>query len=261
MKSSRYYRIFREDEKALIFAFDHGGGGDTWANPAETIKAAVAGGIDAILTTYGVINNFHKEIGKVGTFLRMDVFGSSLAKGDVINGQAVSSPYTIDDCLRLGVDGIMTMGIIANDFDTVNVQYVARMSAACHKYGLVSAAEMLPNGFAPKADDRSLKAMNIACRVAAEVGVDVVKTAAEPFDEFRKIVDNCYVGIVALGGAKLKDDRKVLENAKAAMDAGCKGLAIGRNIANHENPAGMARALSMIVHDEGSIDDAMKAIK
>lgn len=261
MKSNRYYRFFREDDKALVLAFDHGGGGDSWVNPADVIKGAVAGGIDGILTTCGVISNFRKEIGKVGTMMRMDVLGSSLSKGDVINGKPMGSPYTVEDCLYLGVDGIMTMGIIANDFDTENLRYIARLSADCKKYGLVSAAEMLPNGFAPKPEDRSLKSMNIACRVAAEIGVDIVKTTViEPIEDFKKIVDNCYVDILALGGAKLADDRQVLVNAQAAMNAGCKGLMIGRNIWAHSNPEGMARALSMIVHDEGSVDDALKAM-
>ena len=46
--------------------------------------------------------------------------------------------------------------------------------------------------------------------------------------------------MLALGGAKVNDDRAVLQSAKDAMDAGCKGLMIGRNVWGHSNIAGMA---------------------
>ena len=259
---NRYYRFFREDGKALILAFDHGSAGNIWIDPAKVIKESVAGGIDGILTTFGVISNFRKEIGKIGTMLRMEILGSGLVKYDPILGQPMASPYTIDSCLHLGVDGIMTMGIIGNDYDTTNMLHIAKLIAECNEYGLVSAAEMLPNGFSSKPEDRSVEAMNTACRAGAELGVDIVKTAmTKPAEEFKKIVDNCYVDILALGGAKVDDDRQVLENAHEAMDAGCKGLVIGRNVWRHKNITGMAKALSMIVHENASVDEALKVIK
>ena len=259
---NRYYRFFREDGKALILAFDHAASGDAWVNPADVIKGAAAGGMDGILTTYGVISNFRKEIGKMGTMLRMEVLGSGLINYNPVISKPMGTPFTIDDCLRLGADGIMTMGIIGNDYDTDNLQYIASLAAECNEYGLICAAEMLPNGFSSKPEDRSMKAMNIACRVAAEVGVDIVKTAfVKPLEDFKKIVDNCYVDVLALGGAKVDDDRQVLESAREAIESGCKGLIIGRNVWAHKNIAGMATALNMIVHENASVDEALKAIK
>ena len=80
-------------------------------------------------------------------------------------------------------------------------------------------------------------------------------------EEFKKIVDNCYVDVLALGGAKVNDDRAVLQSAKDAMDAGCNGLMIGRNVWGHSNIAGMARALNAIVHGNASVDDALKELQ
>lgn len=258
---NRYYKFFREDGKALILAFDHAASGDAWVNPATVIEGARQGGMDGILTTYGVISNFRKEIGKMGTMLRMEVLGSGLTPYNPIIGQGMSTPYTVDDCLRLGVDGIMTMGIIGNDYDTRNLIYIAKLIAECNKYGLITAAEMLPNGFSSDPEDRSVRAMNIACRVGAEIGVDIVKTAfVEPVNEFKKIIENCYSDVLALGGAKVDDDRAVLQSAKEAMDAGCKGLIIGRNVWGHKNISGMARALNKIVHENATVDEALKEI-
>lgn len=258
---NHYYRFFREDGKALILAFDHAASGDAWVDPAHVIKGAREGGMDGLLTTYGVISHYRREIGKMGIMLRMEVLGSGLVPYHPITGQQMGSPYTVDDCLRLGVDGIMTMGIIGNEYDTQNLVYIAKIVAECNKYGLITAAEMLPNGFSSAPEDRTVKAMNIACRVGAEIGVDIVKTAfVEPVEDFKKIVDNCYADVLALGGAKVDDDRAVLQGAKQAMDAGCKGLIIGRNVWGHKNIAGMARALGKIVHENAEVEEAVKEI-
>jgi class I fructose-bisphosphate aldolase len=258
---NRYYRFFRDDGKALILALDQGGLGNTWLDPSYAIKQVAAGGFDGILSTYGVISKFRKEIGKMGTMLRMEVFGSSLVKYDSFMTRAMSSPYKMDDCLRLGVDGVMTLGFLGNEFDSATVNYIAGVAASCAKYGLIAAAEMLPNGFSTKPEDRTVEAMNIACRVGAELGVDIVKTAMiKPIEDFKKVVANSFVDILALGGAKVADNRQVLENAKDAMDAGCKGLVIGRNVFAHKNIASMASALSLIVHEDKSVDDALKVL-
>ncbi len=259
---NRYYRFFREDGKALILAFDHASHGDARVNPAKVINGAREGGMDGILTTYGVISRFRKEIGKMGVMLRMDVLGSALGKKDPILGQAMCSPYTVEDALRLGADGVMTMGIIGCDYDAENVRYIAKIAAECDKYGLICASEILPNGFSSDPEDRSVRAMNVACRLGAEVGLDIVKTAfVEPVEEFKKIVDNCYTDVLALGGAKVNDDRVILQNARNAMDAGCRGLMIGRNVWGHSNIVGMARALEAVVHENASVDEAMEKLQ
>jgi DhnA family fructose-bisphosphate aldolase class Ia len=258
---NNFYKVFREDDKAVVLAFDHGGGGSLWIDPAHVIKEAAAGGMDGILSTYGVIKNFKKEIGKMGTFLRLEVMGSALGKMPPF-GKAMSSPYTVEDAAKLGVDGVMTMGIIGNDFDCDTLCYVASVSAACQKYGLLAASEILPNGFSQDPADRTLEKMNIACRVGSEIGVDMVKTVyVPPVADFKKVVANAYVPILALGGAKVDDDQLVLQNAKEAMDAGCKGLFIGRNVWGHKNIAGMAAALCAIVHENKTVAEALKLIK
>lgn len=255
---NRYWRFFREDGRALILAFDHGGGGDIWVDPGKVIPAAVEGGIDGILSTYGVLKAYRKGIGKVGTMLRMEVFGSSLAKSNTMDGP-IGTPFTVEDAVRLGVDGVMAMGIIATEQDANTMRYIAKLAADADKWGLITAAEMLPNGFNPRPEDRSVRSMNIACRVAAEIGVDFVKTQyVAPKEEFSKVVGNCYVPILVLGGAKADDDRQVLKNAKEAMEAGCKGLVIGRNVWGHKNVIGMATALNKIVHGNANVDEAMK---
>jgi class I fructose-bisphosphate aldolase len=254
---NRYWKFFKSDERALIMAFDHGLQGNIWINPGEVIAEAVKGGIDGLLTSAGVLKNFSREIGNVGTILRLEAFGSALNK----NRAPIGTPFDIEDAIRLGADGVMLMGFPGED-DAAGMQFIAKAAAAADKWGIISAAEMLPNGFSSNPDDRTIEKMNIACRIAVELGIDFVKTQfVEPADDFKKVVDNCYRPILVLGGAKIDDDRDVLTNARLAMDAGCKGLVIGRNVWGHKNISGMASALRKIVHENADVDVALKELE
>ena len=78
-------------------------------------------------------------------------------------------------------------------------------------------------------------------RVAAELGADVVK--AFYVDGFEHLVASCPAPVILAGGPK---DRDVVEVARAALAAGAKGLAFGRNIFQHPEPARIARELDAL---------------
>jgi class I fructose-bisphosphate aldolase len=48
--------------------------------------------------------------------------------------------------------------------------------------------------------------------------------------------------------------------AHDSVKAGSAGLSIGRNIFQHENPTLMVKALSAIVHNNASVEQAMKIL-
>jgi DhnA family fructose-bisphosphate aldolase class Ia len=62
---------------------------------------------------------------------------------------------------------------------------------------------------------------------------------------------------VILGGAKRGDERDMLADIKAAVDAGATGVAIGRNIFQADDPAAMTAAVAAVLHQGASVDEAM----
>lgn len=261
MMKNRYWRFFGQDNHAIIMAFDHGGRGRIPVDdPGRIISQAVEGGIDGILTTYGIAKHFRKEIGKTGLMLRIDAGGSALAK----SRRSPRARYTIDDALHLGVDGLMCMGVVGVEEDPEYMQLVADISAACDRWGLIAAGEMTPDSPAYSADlqSRSPDKMKVACRVAAELGLDLIKTQyIPPVEDFKTVVANTYLPIVALGGPANPDSRVVLSYVRDAMDAGCQGVAMGRNVWNHSNVAGFVSAIRKIVHENTDVDTAMKELE
>ena len=82
-KERRMRRLFQADGKTFIVAMDHAGSMGVLPgleNPGKLIDSIVAGGADAILTTYGVATQFAEQIGGLGVVLRGDGGGTSLAK-------------------------------------------------------------------------------------------------------------------------------------------------------------------------------------
>ena len=59
------------------------------------------------------------------------------------------------------------------------------------------------------------------------------------------------------GGPKMGSDRAILEMVEGAMEAGAAGVSIGRNVFQHQNPTRIVAALSMIVHENAMVDQAL----
>jgi DhnA family fructose-bisphosphate aldolase class Ia len=88
-----------------------------------------------------------------------------------------------------------------------------------------------------------------AARIGAELGADVVKTyyTGDP-DSFTEVTESCPVPVVMSGGPKTETAVEFLSTLKGAMDGGAAGVAVGRNVWQHEDPAAMLAAVKDIVH-------------
>jgi len=53
------------------------------------------------------------------------------------------------------------------------------------------------------------------------------------------------------------DDRASLEAVRGAMDAGASGVSMGRTVFQHDKPEAITRAVSGVVHEDASVDEAL----
>ncbi len=253
----RLNHIFQADGRALIVAFDHGmidGPAKGMEQPGRTLEKIVQGGADAILTTYGMATRFAKEIAPLGLILRLDGGGTRLGAMDGPGAQF----YSIDDALRLGADAVAVSAFPGSPKEEATLETLARVVGDAHAWGLPVMGEMVPGGFDSGPEFRSAQSIAIAARVAAELGADWVKI---PYaDGFEQVTSGCYVPAVILGGAKKGSERVMLETIKAALNAGSVGVAIGRNIFQAKDPAAMTAAVAAILHQDASVDEAMKLL-
>ncbi|MCB8921628.1 MAG: deoxyribose-phosphate aldolase [Ardenticatenaceae bacterium] len=252
----RLNRIFRPDGRVLIVAFDHGmmdGPAKGMEQPAKTLQKIVAGGADAILTTYGMASTFAREIASLGLILRLDGGGTKL--GTMGPG---SQFYTIEDALRLGADAVAVSAFPGSAKEEETLRALAKIVGEAHVWGLPVMGEIVPGGFDSAPEFRTPESIAIAARVGAELGANWLKI---PYVEgFAPVTAGCFAPVVILGGAKKGSERLMLENIRAALDAGAKGVAIGRNIFQAENPETMTAAVAALIHKDASIDEAMEIL-
>ncbi len=256
-KKLRMNKIFQPDGKAVVVALDHASGAGPMPgieNPKCTVEKLIAGGVDAIMTTPGIIANFGDKFGRAGVILRAD--GGSTALGD---GGGFGKLFGAEMVLSLGADAICTMGFAGAPHEYEHWSYITSTSQECQKLQVPYLVEALPRG--EKAKSMPMEnAVSIACRVSAELGADFIKTAYPGTPEaMRKVVNECYIPILVLGGPKA-DNKTVLELVQGAMEGGAAGVCFGRNLWSHPHPEQMVAAISEVVHGGKSVDEALRQL-
>ncbi len=256
MVSRRLSHIFRPDGRALIAAFDHGlidGPIKGLEHPGDTLARIVAGGCDAVLTSFGVASRFARELAPVGLILRLDGGGTKLGK----MGPGAQF-HTVEAALRLGADAVVVSAFPGAAHEEATLHTLATVIDEAHAWGMPVMAEMQPGGFDSGPEFCTAENVALSARVAAELGADWVKAPYAP--DFGHVVSACYVPVVMLGGAKKNSERTMLENIKNAVEAGGAGVAIGRNIFQADDPQCMTAAVAAILHHDASVDEAMSIL-
>lgn len=255
MDTLRMRRIFSPDGRTVIVAMDHAayfGPLPGLERPGEMLRSVVQAGADAVLTTAGIAAQFGSDLGKAGLIVRAD--GGSTVRAPSPTG--IRQTVSVESALRLGADALACMGMIGFPDESASLRVLTDLVNTCTPWGMPVLAEMLVQGKEITAED-----VTFAARVGAELGADMIKTFyVGPPDAYRTVTANCFVPVVVLGGEKSADDRTVLGAVAGALDAGANGVAIGRNVWQHENPAGITRALVALVHGGATVDSALKEI-
>ena len=255
MNQIRMRRIFAADGRTVIVALDHAayfGPMTGLEQPGKVLQTVVEAGADAVLTTAGVVARFGDCLGRAGLILRAD--GGSTVRDPQPAG--LRQVVSVERALRLGADALVCMGMIGFPDESASLRVLTELVDEGSRWGLALLAEMMvagKEGKAPTAED-----VAFAARIGAELGADFIKTSyIGPPEAYRTVLASCYVPVVVLGGEKAADDRAVLEAVAGAMEAGAMGVAIGRNVWQHPDPAGMVRALVALVHGGATVDEAL----
>ena len=257
MNTRRLNHIFRPDGRTLIVAMDHTGifgPGKGLEKPGETIKKIVAGGADAIMTSFGIARHYCTELAPVGLVLRAD-------GAPTIIGPDEPAPiwFSIEEALRLGADALCISAYPGSlDKELPSLEGLVSVTRDAHNWDLAVMAEMVPGGMNGGPQFITIDNIKLAARLGMEVGADWVKV---PYVEgFDQVTNASFKPVVILGGKK-RTDVDLLKEMRSAMDQGGSGGTIGRNIFEHDDPEAMTRALVAIIHDDASYEEAVAILR
>ncbi len=242
-KAHRMRRVFASDGRTIIVAMDQAGFMGPVAGliePLATVRAVVAGGADAVMTTLGTAKRIAGALDGRGLILSVDL-------------NAPDPVAVVEQAIELGVDSLKTLAYWGED-DPNSLRNLGRYGVLCDRWGLPFQAEMIPFGFGA-VDKHTPENIAIAARIGAECGADYVKVQYPgDAESFRRVVEGAGVPVIILGGARSDSGAPITRQVADAIRAGGAGIAFGRNIWSTPDPEQAVRELVVAVHGTGARD-------
>ncbi len=259
-KAVRMERIVdRKTGKAVIVPMDHGvtvGPIKGLVDMSKAVNQVAEGGANAVIGHLGLPKHGHRTYGQdIGLILHLSAASMLSPKP---NKKVLVN--TVENALRVGADGVSIHINVGDEHEAEMLTDFGKVVVDCNYWGMPLIAMMYPRGPLIK-DEKDVGAVKLAARMGAELGADYVKTVytGDP-ESFREVVEGCPAPILIAGGSKLSDE-EMFKSIEGAMQAGAKGLSIGRNAFQHKNPVLFVKAACAIVHENKTAAEAMEILK
>lgn len=242
-KTMRIGRLFPEDDRLLIVPHESIRAGRNWI---DVTKAVIKGGADALLTKPGILKQYHREIaGKIPIILNVPL-----------------DPSYVDLAIKL--DAVAVKHQYFGPSEGLPWLEVNRFATKCDEEGMPFLYEPVPMDKSRAEGGHNIEDPSVvlqACLRAVSNGADLLKINYTGTPEsFKKVTSRCPVPIVVLGGP-LVPDKEFLEYIKGSVDGGAVGGAIGRNTTTHRDPEKIVRSIQKIIHDDASVEEALKELE
>jgi predicted phospho-2-dehydro-3-deoxyheptonate aldolase len=260
-KQIRLERIInRNSRKTVIIPMDHGvtiGPVPGLIDMKTTINAIAEGGANAIVIHKGVVANGHRGSGRdVGLIIHLSA-STKLAP----DPNAKMLVCSVEEAIRLGADALSIHVNIGADDEKDMLKDLGQIAREAYYWGLPLLAMMYTRGKKIK-NEFDVSVVKHAARVGAELGADIVKVSyTGSAESFRDVVDGCFVPVVIAGGEKMETDEDILTMVRGSLDAGGAGVSIGRNAFQHHMPERIVKSISLMVHEDCSVQEALNYLK
>ncbi|GLY52112.1 2-amino-3,7-dideoxy-D-threo-hept-6-ulosonate synthase [Lentzea sp. NBRC 102530] len=253
-KALRLRRLSRpNDDRYLFVPLDHSVSDgpvvprDRWH---ELVRSVVLGGADAIIVHKGRVRTIDPGVlGECALIVHLSAGTAHMADANakVLVGE-------VDEALRLGADAVSVHVNIGSDTEPRQLTDLGRVAAACDSWNVPLVVMAYARG--PRVSDpRDPALLAHVVNIAADLGADIVKTTlAHSVEDMADVVANSPIPVVVAGGPA--STTSLAGHARAAMAAGCAGLAVGRRVFTSPAPLPLVAELASIVHapaDEGLI--------
>jgi fructose-bisphosphate aldolase, class I len=259
-KHIRMERIIdRNSGRTVIVPMDHGvtlGPVAGLIDMKTSVDAIAEGGANAILMHKGLVGCGHRGSGKdVGLIIHVSA-STTLAPDP--NAKVIVC--SVEEAVKLGADAVSIHINLGAEDEKEMLRDLGLIARQATEWRMPLLAMMYTRGQKVK-NEYDAAVVKHAARVGAELGADMVKVPYTGSPEsFRQVVEGCFVPVVIAGGEKMETDRDILAMVRGSVDAGGAGASIGRNAFQHHRPDKIVKAISRIVHDNASLDEALAVL-
>jgi len=257
-KRIRLDRIMdRNTHRTVIIPLDHGvsiGPVKGLIDMKKIVDQIAEGGANAVLEHKGIITTGYRGFGKdIGLILHLS---ASTNLGPDPNSK-VQVAY-VEEAIRLGADAVSLHVNLGSENESEQLFVFGNTVKVCQEWGMPLLAMIYPRG--PKIKNPyDVDLVKYCARVGAELGADIIKTSyTGDSDTFKEVVKGSEIPVVIAGGPKMGSEHELFEMIYDAIQVGCGGVSIGRNVFQAENPTLLVRKISKIVHEDYTVGDAEK---
>lgn len=269
----RLNRLFNpRSGRALDVAVDHGFFGERSfitgiENMDQVVRTLVEAGPDAVQLTIGQARRLQSYPGKnkPGLVLRTDlanVYNNPL--DSILFSHHV--PHAVEEAVRLDAVALCVnlMDLPGHpEVREANIRSIMALRREATRYGMPLMVEPLVMQDNAKASggymvNGDIDKIVTLVRQGVELGADLIKSdPSDDISEYGRVIEVAGdIPVLVRGGGRV-DDRTLLERTVAVLEAGARGIVYGRNVVQHENPAGITAALLAVLHDGADVDEAL----
>ncbi|WP_432738202.1 2-amino-3,7-dideoxy-D-threo-hept-6-ulosonate synthase [Maridesulfovibrio sp. FT414] len=246
----RMKRIFdRESGNALILALDHGaneGMIDGLGAIPSILEALPASGVQGVILNKGLARHYGALV-PTDVNLIIQLNAGTRHGSPSYNKNIVCSMH---EALRLGADAVSLHVNIGNELEDRMLVDLGELTDEAHQLGIPVLATVFARGSQIiNEHDPALVAHCI--RIGAELGPDIVAVPYSSNSEaFAKAVTACPIPVLITGGPLGQSMEGALNITLDALNSGCRGCCIGRNIFQNEDPLKSMAQFSEIAHQK-----------
>ena len=253
-------------DSALIVAYSHGilFGPSEGLYSTEQFRSNVSlfaeAGATGMLLTQGYLRYCSDLLlgpGKPAAIVSLS--WSNIWRGpDLLGHEGFQNAHTliasVEDAVRAGADMVHLYvhgGSTDSEQDAAEMKRLGEVVSESERFGIPVLCEPLARGTAVRPGTSNRKEyVALMARMAAEVGADMVKVeyTGDPAS-FAEVVQSCAVPVVMMGGAKSDRFIDFLTMLEDGMNAGAKGVAVGRNLFLHTHPELATNAVRRVVRE------------
>jgi class I fructose-bisphosphate aldolase len=236
--------------KALFLAYDQGlehgptDFNDKNVDPKYIIDIAKKGKYNGVVFQKGIAEKYNKEIKKSKVPLIVKLNGrTNLFKGEPIARQLC----TVEEAIKLGASAVGYTIYIGSDFEDEMMQEFENIQREAHSKGLPVIVWIYPRGKSVEGKKKE-ELMVYATRTGLEIGADIIKIQWEgTVKDLKWAVKSAGKTKVVVAGGVKKREEEFLNQVKEIMDAGCIGLAVGRNVWQDKRPLEITKKIRGII--------------
>jgi DhnA family fructose-bisphosphate aldolase class Ia len=258
-KQKRLDRILGNNGKAFIVPIDDlliCGSDFQLMGYKEKIASLEDAPIDAVLGFPGVFEQFYGQLHNKPWILNLTT--STIRHEHTFKRLSGS----IENAIAKGAEAVAVHVNVTSPAEGEQIRNLSEVSEQCDRFGIPLMAIVYARGVKDDGtDDNYLELRNKdnatytalvshACRIAVELGADIIKTNfTGSVESFAKVVYSAgSIPVVIAGGVQV-DEEIALENVRNAMQAGASGICFGRNFFYRDDILTFSQKVKDIIHE------------